>query len=249
MSTSYGALCTDFFVNQKIGFKMPLPRDRETVLHFFDLTRKAAPQLNRFRRYDDEFLIESARQDSRYQWVSVHGQALRGGAVNPDTMDEAYDFLRQLAAAAPYHLTVSPIDIDHLELTFGFELECDDDQDAVVARALFDSTPLGSIMDIDNARVLRVQPSMSLLLNERGDRQAFFEVKTRRKSRRGSSKAHRDEPIGLYLSVRQYGPIDAIDRLAPIFDELRAQCETLAEERFLPHILTPISEHIPAGGK
>ena len=38
MATSFGALCTDFYINQKVGLKMDLPADRETILHLFDRT-------------------------------------------------------------------------------------------------------------------------------------------------------------------------------------------------------------------
>ena len=52
MATSYGALCTDFYINQKLALKMDLPSDRETILHFFDLVRREMPSMHRFRRYD-----------------------------------------------------------------------------------------------------------------------------------------------------------------------------------------------------
>ena len=36
MATSYGALCDDFYVNQKLTLRMDMPSDRETVLHLFE---------------------------------------------------------------------------------------------------------------------------------------------------------------------------------------------------------------------
>jgi hypothetical protein len=57
MATSFGALCTDFYVNQKLALKMDLPGERETVLHFFDRVKKSIPAMNRFRRYDGELAL------------------------------------------------------------------------------------------------------------------------------------------------------------------------------------------------
>ena len=40
--TTFVALCSDFYVNQKLALKMDLPSERETILHFFDRVRKVA---------------------------------------------------------------------------------------------------------------------------------------------------------------------------------------------------------------
>ena len=40
MSDSYGALASDFYVNQRLNLKMDLPTERETVLNMFDRARK-----------------------------------------------------------------------------------------------------------------------------------------------------------------------------------------------------------------
>ncbi len=36
MTSSYRALCTDFYVNLKLGLKLDLPRKREEVLEMFE---------------------------------------------------------------------------------------------------------------------------------------------------------------------------------------------------------------------
>ena len=45
MTTSYGALCSDFYINQKFALKMDLPTARETVLDLFDRIRDALRML------------------------------------------------------------------------------------------------------------------------------------------------------------------------------------------------------------
>ena len=61
--TSLGALCTDFYVNQKLALKLDLPSARETVLDMFDRIRKELPNMDRFRRYDGELALESAEAE------------------------------------------------------------------------------------------------------------------------------------------------------------------------------------------
>ena len=244
MATSFGALCTDFFINQKLALKLDLPAERETILHFFDRMRKSRPTMNRFKRYDGELALESARKDASYHWLALRRNSLRTGHVNPDSMQAALDYHRFVLELAPYHLTVSPLDVDYLELLYGFDLECKQNHDAVIFDALFGDTPLAGLMPDEPRRVLDVQPVFGQSLSESGDLQAYIEVKTRPKSRRGSSRRYAGEPISLFLTVRKYGPIENLDSLAPLVTELNEHCETLATEKLIPHLLTPISRVI-----
>ena len=244
MATSYGALCTDFYINQKLALKMDLPSDRETVLHFFDLIRRAMPSMHRFRRYDGELALESSRRDAEYKWLAMRRTSVRTGHVNPQSLAEAYRFHQLMLEFAPHHLTISPLDVDYLELMFGFDLECSDNHDEVVFDALYANTPLGKSLKLGDKKMLDVQPVFGINLTDSGDMQAYLEVKTRRRSRRGSARATRHEPISLFLTVRKYGPVDSVEDLQGHFDILAQHCESLANERLVPGLLTPIARHI-----
>ena len=244
MATSFGALCTDFYVNQKLALKMDLPSERETILHLFDQVRKAVPSMERFRRYDEEFALESTRREAEYHWLSLQRTCIRSGHVNPQSMAEAYKLHRLVLDVAPYHLTISPIDIDYLELMFGFDLECKGNHDEVVFEALFASTPLADLLKLPGAKVLDTQPVFGLSLGEKGDVQAFFEVKTRPKSRRGRSGRYRREPISILLNLRQYGPVRRVEQLHELFEHLAQQAEALSADRLVPDLLMPISRQI-----
>ncbi|MEM7682488.1 MAG: hypothetical protein AAF288_11080 [Planctomycetota bacterium] len=244
MATSYGALCSDFYINQKLAVKMDLPYERETVLHFFDRIRRTIPAMSRFRRYEGELALESSRRESRYTWLALRQNSIRSGNVNPETMEQAFAYHKLLLEQAPYHLTISPLDIDHLELMMGFDLECKRDHDDIVRHALYEGGPLGELLAVDNTKPLDVQPVVGLQLTDSGDKQAYFEVKTRTKSRRGNARRYADEPITLFLTVRRYGPIDSLESLPTVFDELANDAEQLAADRMVPHLLTPISRQI-----
>jgi len=244
MATSYGALCTDFYVEQKLALKMDLPSDREPILHFFDQFRRRMPAMNRFRRYDGELLLESTRRSAEYQWLALRRNSVRSGFVNPDTLDQAYAMHRLILETVPYHLTVSPLDVDYIELIFGFDLECSDNHDEVVYDALLANTPLGELLRVPDAEMLDVQPMFRVAFDQPGDLQATFEVRTRQKSRRGSSQAFRNEPISLFLVCRQYGPVDKVQDMQPMFDQLAHYCEKLANEKLIPNVLAPIARHI-----
>jgi hypothetical protein len=50
MSNPYAAFCDDFYVNMRLGSQLPLPHQRETVLHFFERIQKEIPTMIRFRK-------------------------------------------------------------------------------------------------------------------------------------------------------------------------------------------------------
>ncbi len=244
MATSYGTLCSDFYINMKLAMKMDLPGDRETILHMFDRVRKSVPSMSRFRRYDGELALESSRSEAEYRWLAVWGSHVRAGHVNPGSMVQGHKLHKLLLELAPYHLTISPLDVDYLELTYGFDLECHGNHDEVVADALLSQSPLGELVHPDSAKVLDVQPVVGLALDKSGSRQACFEVKTRRKNRRGRSGRYRDDPISILLSVRQYGPVSEVGDLLVLYEDLAGQAEHLTTEKLVPNLVLPISRQI-----
>lgn len=248
MATSFGALCTDFYINQKLSLKMDLPTERDTLLHFFDQVRKTQPGMTRFRRYEGELSLESSRREAEYTWLSLRQSSIRTGHVNPDAMEDAYKYHRRMLEIAPFYLTLSPLDIDYVEMMFGFDIDCKEDHDEVVYEALFADSAMGGLLKpIDETmgtKVLDVQPVFGLNLAEDGKLQAYFEVKTRRRSRRGSGKRYAQEPISLFVTLRNYGPVEKLDDLKGITTELGQFCETLASERLIPDLLNPIVQHI-----
>ena len=57
--------------------------------------------MNRFKRYDGELALESARKDASYHWLALRRNSLRTGHVNPDSMQAALDYHRFVLELAP----------------------------------------------------------------------------------------------------------------------------------------------------
>lgn len=244
MATSFGALCTDFYVNQELALKMDMPSDRETLLHLFDRIRADFPAMEKLRRYPEELSLESRRDDGKYSWMALRRTGIRSGHVNPESLEQAYALHKCILGVAPYHLTISPLDVDYLELLFGFDLECPENHHEIVYEALIADTPLARLMDDREGVPCDVQPAYGMLVGENLDVQATFEVKcqtTASQIRRGQ---YRPEPISIYMSLRKRGPIRKPEDLLTIFEELRQHAERLANEKVVPELLIPISRAI-----
>lgn len=244
MATSFAALCTDFYVNQKLTLKLDMPTERETVIHFFDRIRQNEPAMNRLRTYPDELALESPRREGQYQWLALQRQSLRTGVVNPDDLPHAYRLHRLVLEVCPWFLTISPLEIESLELLFGFDFECKANHNQIIRQALLADSPMCRLLDWPDAKTLDVQPVFGLALTPRCDVQAWFEVKTRTSQAEVRRDRYRTEPLSVFMTLRRLGPIESVEALPVLFDELTALAEELAHERLLPLMIQPISRAI-----
>lgn len=254
MPSSYRALCSDFYINQKISVKLDLPRGRETILDLFERIRNTFPTMASFKRYRDELALESPQSDEPHRWLAVRASTIRSGTVNPDTFEAGYSLHRTVLEVAPYFLSISPLDIEYVELLFGFDLAAPGNQDAIVADALLTGSPLGELLDVQHATTIDFQPLIGLLLHpepgptgtpeiRRSDGvEAHLEVKTRSGASRDEHTS--GEPISVYVTLRRYEPVTNLKSLPAVFRTLSEHAEHLIESHALPGLVAPIRRAI-----
>lgn len=251
MPSSYRALCSDFYVNQRLNLKMDLPMRRDTVLSMFDRIRRDLPFMDRFRRYQQELALESSHARGcgcSQAWLAIRQTSIRSGVVNPEDFNMGYRLHRLILETAPYFLDISPIDLDYIELLYGFDLLATGNHDAIVFDALIAGTPLAALASTDADAPINCQPIFGFALNRDCDIQAHFEIKTRTPARSVRTNDYAEQPISVYLTIRKYGPVVDIKELPALFDLLARHGEHLAEHRIVPHLLIPIREAIASGG-
>lgn len=247
MSESYRALCNDFYVNLKLSVRMELPRTRETVLDMFERVRKQFPHMNAFRKYKDELALESPQQEMPHRWLAVRANSVRSGVVNPDTSEEGYSLHRHLLEAAPTYMSIPALDVEFVELLYGFDLAANGNHDAIVLDALIPGSPLAALLDIPAATPIDCQPMVGLSLGKRGDLEVYFEVKTRNTRGMGPRDTDAPEPISVYLTLRKFGPFAETKDLPSVLGRLTKTGEDLIEHRVVPGLIVPIREVIASG--
>lgn len=244
MEASYKALCSDFYVNQKVSVKLDLPSTRETVLDLFERVRRAYPGMQSFRRYDDELALESEQAAMPHRWLAIRPAHIRSGVVNPESFEDAYGLHKCVLDVAPYFLSISPLDIEFIELLFGFDLHATGNHDAIVAAALVAESPLGALLDVEGATPVDFQPLFGLRLGDAGEgMEAHFEVKTRR-----AADESRSDAISIYLTMRQFDPSVAVEDLPRVLTRLAVEGQRLVDSTLVPSFLTPIRAAISAMG-
>lgn len=242
MTMSYAALCTDFYVNMKLGVRMELPRSREPVLELFERMRREYPQMASFRRYKDELALESAPEAAPHRWMAIRANSVRTGVVNPGDEQDMHALHRTAAEVCPYYLSISPLDLESIELLFGFDLAATGNHDEIVASAILDGSPLAALVHAAEAGVRDCQPVLGLNL-EGGRIQATIEVKTR--SRKEDGPAERGgEPISLYVTVRSTEALTDLKSMVARVDELGERGRTLVDTLAIPNLLIPLRDEI-----
>ena len=245
MSNPYAAFCEDFYVNMRLGSQLALPHSRETLLHFFERVQKAHPGMTRFRKNENgEFNLEEDRGSQSYRWVSLEQKRLSAGHVNPASFEDSLKLHNLLLDMAPHHLGLSPLEIDYLDVLFGFDLAFGGNHDDIIAESMFGESPLNCLLEEKGARAVDFQPTITVALSEDCRLQARIDVVTRTNSYQVRTGDYSDDVISVYLIVRRYWGDRPKEPMDAIFTQMAERAETMANNFIVPRVLRPISAAI-----
>jgi hypothetical protein len=240
----FNSLADDFFVNLNVQTTLQMPNARETVLHFFEAVQKQFPGMaSFFQRENCEFVLEGDRDSGSYSWAELHPSRFSTGYFNPPVLVEAYDFHRWLLERSVYYLGLSGLDIEAIDLLFGFNLDYAGNRDNVVAEALLGDSPLGGILQ-DDLKPLQFEPNLVVALDEDCYLQGRLSLETRCTSYQVRTGEYDNEPISIYFTVRQYPRPDGVIKPLESFNRLAELCEDICGRLIVPQIIQPIAETI-----
>ncbi len=164
-SNSFNLLCDDFYLDMFVNTELELPSERDTVLSFFERIRKQYPSMGCFyKREKNEFCLEEDRERSQYRWVSLETDRIGSGVANPSQFEMAYEQDRLILGLIPYMLSVSPLDIDSLDVTFAMDFECTGNHDEVIAEAILSQSAFSCVLDLPSAKPIGVSPTIVVAL-------------------------------------------------------------------------------------
>jgi hypothetical protein len=245
MSNPYSAFCEDFYVNMRVGSQLSMPHQRETVLAFFERVQKEFPGMTRFRKSDNgEFHLEEDRSGQNYRWVSLEAKRLTAGHVNPPTVADSLRLHQFLLELAPFHLGISTLEVDYLDVLFGFDLSFSGNHDEIIAESLMADSPLVCLTEEAGAKAVDFQPTVTVALSDDCRLQARIDIVTRTNSYQVRTGDYSDDVISVYLILRRYWGDRPRDPMEKLLGELSARAEELCDRHVLPKVIRPISAAI-----
>ena len=168
MDVDFSSVADDFFVNLNLQTTMPLPTTRENVLHFYEAVQKQFPSLTSFYVRDSgEYVLEGDRDSGSYRWLELQTNQLAAGYFSPPRREDAYRFHRWLLDRSIYYLGVSGLDVEALDVMFGFNLDYRGNRDAIVAQALLNRSGQQARVNLElYSPEIQLAPGQSLTLDQ-----------------------------------------------------------------------------------
>lgn len=245
MAHPFAAFCEDFYINMRLGSQLTLPHQRETLLHFFERVGREFPTMTRFRKNDNgEYNLEEDRGADSYRWVSLEQRRLASGHVNPPTIEESLKIHKAVLDMAPHFLGISPVEVDYLDVLFGFDLSFSGNHDEIIAESLFSESPLACLTEEKGAKPVDFQPTVTVALSDDCRLQARIDIVTRTNSYQVRTGDYSDDVISVYFILRRYWgdrPKEGMDKL---FSQMADRAESMCENMILPRVVRPISSAI-----
>ena len=245
MYVPFASVCDDFYVNMRLATQLSLPHNRETVLHFFERVQRQFPEMSRFRKYDNgDLSIEENRDNDSYRWVTLESRRLCAGHVNPEGLDESLKLHSLLLQQAPYELGLSPVEVDYLDILFGFDLSFRGNHDEIISESLLGESPLNCLMEESGAKAVDIQPSITVALSEDCRLQGRIDVVTRTNSYQVRTGDYSNDVISVYLILRRYWGDRPKEPMEKLLADMAQRGEELCINHLIPKVLKPISSVI-----
>jgi hypothetical protein len=247
MHASLGAQCDQMYHGTRIFLKLDLAPDQESVLHFFDRLQREYPRMQRMRRREDgSLLLEEGSLEERAiegrRWVRLDHGTVRFGYLNPPDHAACQQFAAFFLEQAPSHLTLSNLNIERLEVVYGFDMEYAGNHDQLVAETFFADHPFGQfVMGDEAAHSIECEPYFGIALNNRCDVQASLEIKSRTTSFETRTGQYEPEMVSVHLTGRQYCVSEAGSDLLTVHQALDRLALDLAISKAVPLIVNPLA--------
>jgi hypothetical protein len=241
----YSGLCDDFYINVNLSTEMELPTNRETILHFFERVQKTYPSMRNFCvRERGDFVLEEDKDQGAYRWCSIESRRVCSGQVNPESVDAAMNQHKLVLELAPYHLSVSPLDCEALDLMFGFDFTYRGNHNQLVAEALGLSPAMERFADTPGAIVLGDEPSLTLALDEECRLQFRIHVETRTSAYHIRTGEFPDEQLSVYATARHYGSLPPDSSYLDTLARLTRVCNDMIDKHVVDQVLRPLARTI-----
>lgn len=241
----FNSFSDDFYVNLTLSTEMPLPTNREAVLHFFERIQKNYPSMRNFYcREKGDFVLEEDKGQGHYRWGTIEQRRICSGYVNPGTMEEALEQHRLILDVAPFILSVSPLDCEALDLLFGFDFTYRGNHNGLVAEALGINNSLERMADHMGGTVINYEPSLTLALDEDCRVQCRMSIETRTNAYQIRTGEFPEEQLSVYVTARQYGSLDPDITYVEALSRLAGICEDMIEGHVIENVLNPLARTI-----
>jgi len=244
----YSSFSDDFYVNMNLCTEMELPRNRETVLHYFEQIQKKYPTMRNFYSRDKhDFILEEDKDQGNYRWCTVESRRVSSGQVNPETLDSVLDQHRLALEVANYALSISPLDCEALDLLFGFDFCYRGNHNELLAEALGFCPAFEGLAGMPGTTGINYEPNFTFAVDDDCRLQCRVSLESRTNAYQIRTGEYQEEQISVYVTARQYGSLGADRSFVDAIDRLNDLCREVIDTHVIDSVLQPLARTISMG--
>jgi len=238
----FSTAADDFFVNLNLQTNLALPTNRETLLQFYEAIQREFPSMTLlYQRDAGESVLEASREEGSYLWMEMCNNRLTAGSFNPEATDDVYRLHRWLLEHSVYFLGIGGLDVELMDVMFGFNLDYKGNRDQIVADSLMGDSAIGALTGESPTGCLECEPSMVVALDEDCYLQARVSLETRSNDYQVRTGRYDSEPISVYFTIRRMPTPGRIMNMSEAFAEQCEICEDICRRIVIPKIVRPIA--------
>lgn len=241
----FSQYCDDSYINMNLMTEMDFPHSRESVSYFFQQLRKSFPDLENFHvREQGDFVLEGDKSKRNYSWAALETRRISSGVVNPSETQGDWELHRKVLDVAPYALSVTPMECESLNITYGFDFTYRGNHNELIAEALGLPPMFEQLANIQGVRLLGNEPSIHLGLRDDGKLQARLSFETRTPTYAVVANEFAEEQFSVYFTVRRQGGMIAEESFVAAFDEITKVGRELVDHYVVENVLAPLHHTI-----
>jgi hypothetical protein len=244
----YHSFCDDYYMTMNLNTEMDLPQARDTVLHFFEQVKKNYPGMKNFySRERGEFVLEEDKEKGDYRWASIETRRVSSGYVNPESVEDAIKQHAMILDMIPYALSVSPLDCESLNVTYGFDYSYRGNHNQLLVDALGIVPAFEKMAEISGATILAHEPSIQFALDEECRTQCRLSIEPRTSAYHLRVKEFPEEQLSVYFTARRYGSLDGEETYVSAMNKLADICTEVVDGYIVEQVLRPLQQAIAIG--
>ena len=241
----FSSLSDDFYVNLNLNTEMDLPSNRETLLHFFERVQKQYPEMTHFySREPGEYFLEQPKEQGHYRWATVDSRRICSGYVNPSALASAFEQHEFILDLIPYHLSVSKLDCESLNLMYGFDYNYQGNHNELLIDALGVPPALDGLAERFADRMLSYEPHLQFSIDTDCKTQIRLSLESRTCDFHVKSGDFPPEQLSVYVTARRFGSLETSQEYSHVLRELNKVCCDIMEQHVVHDILQPLQRTI-----
>ena len=199
---------------------------------------------NFYSREDGDYVLEEDKTSGSYRWVTLDTKRISSGFMKPESVKVGCEQHLAILDALPHQLSISPLDCETLNLTYGFDYAYSGNQHQLLANALGLGATFDRAQEIPGAQLVSFEPNLQFALVPDCRIQCRISFEPRTTAYHVKTNEFPEENLSVFLTLRKYGSIDPDQTFVSTFEDLMRRGQSIVDDYLMENVLVPLQTAI-----